>query len=180
MQINIERLQKINKENSRLLGITSIVLNNSLVVENVRIIMGDKGPFIAMPSRKADNSFVEIVYPTTQSLRMQIEKVVLDGFLYGKYEPGMLEKFCVTEVKVKKISNPETNLKAFASVLLNNEFVIHDIKIVEDIIDNKKTTRIYMPTWKEGEQWRNLAYAIDKELLEEILNKVFDEFKRCF
>lgn len=178
MKINIERLRKIENENNRLKGITSIILNDSLVVENIKIISGDKGYFIAMPTRKRnDGTFKEIAHPTVAKMNADITKAVLDAFNYGTYNQGKIEEFHVTDVKVGIINSPKGNLRAIASVLLNDEFVIHEIKIVEENIDDKKTNKIYMPMWNDGEVWKNLVYAIDKKLVEEIINKVYDEYK---
>lgn len=178
MKIIVEKLRKIESINNNVNGITNILLNDSLVVENIKIIEGENGYFVAMPSRqKTDGTFKDIVHPTTKDLAINITKTILDAFNYGSYNQGNLEEFHVTDVKIYLISNPETNIKGISSVVLNNEFVINDIKIIEEFVNGQKTYKIYMPTWKYKEELRNVAYAIDKKLVEEIINKVIDKYK---
>ena len=52
MQVTSVTVRKIEKEGSRMRGIASILLDDSFAVHDIRIIEGDNGLFIAMPSRK--------------------------------------------------------------------------------------------------------------------------------
>ncbi len=58
MKITSVSIRKINKENSRMKGIATVLLDDEFAVHDIRIIEGDKGLFIAMPSRK--NSYWRI------------------------------------------------------------------------------------------------------------------------
>ena len=51
MKITSVTVKKIDKENSRMKGIASVLLDDAFVVYDIRIIEGDNGLFIAMPSR---------------------------------------------------------------------------------------------------------------------------------
>ena len=50
MKITSVTVKKIDKENSRMKGIASVLLDDAFVVYDIRIIEGDNGLFIAMPS----------------------------------------------------------------------------------------------------------------------------------
>ena len=52
MKITSVKVHKFNKEGSRMKGIASVLLDDSFAVHDIRIIEGDNGLFIAMPSRK--------------------------------------------------------------------------------------------------------------------------------
>ena len=68
-------------EDERLKGFASIILNDEFAVCDLKIINGNKGLFVAMPSRRRrDGSFHDVAHPIVSTLREHIESVVL-GFL---------------------------------------------------------------------------------------------------
>ena len=81
MQVTSVSVRKIEKEGSRMRGIASIVLDDSFAVHDIRIIEGDNGLFIAMPSRKtATGGYRDIAHPITQEVRTMFEKEILDAY----------------------------------------------------------------------------------------------------
>ena len=81
MQVTSVSVRKIEKEGSRMRGIASIVLDDSFAVHDIRIIEGDNGLFIAMPSRKtATGGYRDIAHPISQEVRTMFEKAVLDAY----------------------------------------------------------------------------------------------------
>ena len=63
MQITDIRIRGIAKE-GRMKAVVSITIDNEFVVHDIKVIEGDKGMFIAMPSRKAaDGEFKDIAHP---------------------------------------------------------------------------------------------------------------------
>jgi len=68
-------------EDDRLKGFASIILNNEFAVCDLKIIRGNKGLFVAMPSRRRrDGSFHDVAHPIVPSLREHIEAVVLNEY----------------------------------------------------------------------------------------------------
>ena len=64
MKITNVVIKKVEKEDSRLKGMASVTVDNCIAIHNIRIIDGDKGLFIAMPSKKVeDGKFLDIVHP---------------------------------------------------------------------------------------------------------------------
>lgn len=64
-------------------AVVSITLDDEFVVHDIKIIEGDKGMFIAMPSRKAaDGEYRDIAHPINSETRERIQKIILDE--YGK------------------------------------------------------------------------------------------------
>ena len=62
-------------------AIASITLDDVFVVRDIRVIEGQKGLFVAMPSRKApDGQFRDIAHPITQQVRDMVESAVLSAY----------------------------------------------------------------------------------------------------
>lgn len=80
MNITEVRVKKMENE-GRMRAVASITFDNAFVVRGIRIIEGDKGLFIAMPSRKTrDGTFKDIAHPITSEAREEIEKAILDAY----------------------------------------------------------------------------------------------------
>ena len=63
MQITDVRVRKITKE-GKMKAVVSITLDDELVIHDIKVIEGDKGLFIAMPSKKAaDGEYRDIAHP---------------------------------------------------------------------------------------------------------------------
>ena len=62
-------------------AIVSITLDNEFVVHDIKVIEGEKGLFIAMPSRRAtDGEYRDIAHPINSSTRDMIQKVILEKY----------------------------------------------------------------------------------------------------
>lgn len=81
MQITDVRIRKVEKE-GKMKAVASITIDDEFVVHDIKIIDGEKGLFIAMPSRKAsDGEFRDIAHPISTETRMQLQDLIL-----GKYK----------------------------------------------------------------------------------------------
>ena len=86
MQITDVRVRRIEKE-GKMKAVVSITIDDEFVVHDIKVIEGEKGLFIAMPSRKAaDGEYRDIAHPINSGTRDQIQKMILD-----KYEAALLE-----------------------------------------------------------------------------------------
>ena len=80
MNITDVWVRKIEKE-GKLKAIVSITLDNEFVVHDIKVIEGDKGLFIAMPSKKTtDGEFRDIAHPINSSTREMIQSIILDRY----------------------------------------------------------------------------------------------------
>ena len=62
-------------------ALASIVLDDEFVVHDLRVVNGDKGLFVAMPSRKLPNGeFRDICHPINTDTRQRVQQAVLDQF----------------------------------------------------------------------------------------------------
>ena len=81
MKITSVNVRKIEKECSRMKGIASVLIDESFAVHDIRIIEGDNGLFIAMPSRKtATGGYRDIVHPINPETRKQFEDAILEEY----------------------------------------------------------------------------------------------------
>ena len=81
MKITSVNVRKIEKEGSRMKGIASVVLDDSFAVHDIRIIEGDNGLFIAMPSRKtATGGYRDIAHPINPEVRAMFEESILEAY----------------------------------------------------------------------------------------------------
>ena len=81
MKITSVNVLKINKEGSRMKGIASVLLDDSFAVHDIRIIDGDNGLFIAMPSRKtATGGYRDVAHPINPEVRAMFEEAILDAY----------------------------------------------------------------------------------------------------
>ncbi|SFX40067.1 stage V sporulation protein G [Thermoactinomyces sp. DSM 45891] len=80
MQITDVRLRKVNRE-GRMRAIASITIDSEFVVHDIRVIDGNNGMFVAMPSKRTpDGDFRDIAHPISPSSREKIEAAVLEVY----------------------------------------------------------------------------------------------------
>lgn len=78
----------------------------------------------------------------------------------------------ITDVRLRKV-NSENRMKAVASITLDNEFAIHDIKVIE----SQNGLFIAMPSKKTPNgEFRDIAHPINSETREKILNAILEEY----
>ncbi|NLJ87293.1 MAG: septation regulator SpoVG [Epulopiscium sp.] len=80
MEITDIRVRKINKD-GKMKAVVSVTFDNEFVVHDIKVIEGDKGRFIAMPSRKTmDGEFRDIAHPINSATRDKIQTAVLEKY----------------------------------------------------------------------------------------------------
>jgi stage V sporulation protein G len=87
MQITDVRV-KIVESDSRLRGVATITFDDAFVVHDIRIIEGENGLFVAMPSKKTPTgSFRDIAHPIHGDMRRLIEEAIVKEFEVAKELP---------------------------------------------------------------------------------------------
>ena len=93
MEITDVRVRKVAKE-GKMKAVVSITIDNEFVVHDIKIIEGEQGYFIAMPSRKSgDGEYRDIAHPINSVTRDKIQKIILE-----KYEIALAEEEDVLEI----------------------------------------------------------------------------------
>lgn len=91
MNITDVRVRKVAKE-GKMKAVVSITIDEEFVVHDIKVIEGEKGLFIAMPSRKAtDGEYRDIAHPINSETRERIQRLIL-----RKYDEVMAEE-AITE-----------------------------------------------------------------------------------
>lgn len=80
MQITDVRIRRVEKE-GKMKAVVSITIDEEFVVHDIKIIEGEKGLFIAMPSRKAAyGEYRDIAHPINSGTRERIQKLILEKY----------------------------------------------------------------------------------------------------
>ena len=81
MKITSVNVRKMEKEGSRMKGIASVLIDDCFAVHDIRIIEGDNGLFIAMPSRKtAVGGYRDIAHPINPEVRAMFEEAIFEAY----------------------------------------------------------------------------------------------------
>jgi stage V sporulation protein G len=92
MRITDVRVRKMTQD-SKMKAIVSITIDDEFVVHDIKVIEGEKGLFIAMPSKKAtDGEYRDIAHPINSETRDRIQRIILDSYEKALLEPGDEER----------------------------------------------------------------------------------------
>ena len=91
MQITDVRVRKVAKE-GKMRAVVSITIDDVFVVHDIKVIDGDKGLFIAMPSKKtAEGEYRDIAHPINSETRDSIQKIILEAYEKALTEDAVTE-----------------------------------------------------------------------------------------
>ena len=80
MNITDVRVRKVEKE-GKMKAVVSITIGHEFVIHDIKVIEGDRGLFIAMPSKRtADGEFRDIAHPINSETRENIQKIILESY----------------------------------------------------------------------------------------------------
>lgn len=89
MQITDVRIRKIATD-GKMKAIVSVTFDNEFVVHDIKVIEGQNGLFIAMPSRKTpDGEFKDIAHPINTDTREKIQNAILSAYEQAKNEESV-------------------------------------------------------------------------------------------
>ena len=78
MNITDVRVRPVEKADGKMKAVASITINGEFVVHDIKVIEGDKGYFVAMPSKKDGNGdYKDIAHPINTATRKTIQDAVL-------------------------------------------------------------------------------------------------------
>ena len=87
MQITDVRVRRVAKE-GKMKAVVSVTMDGEFVIHDIKVIEGEKGLFIAMPSRKAsDGEYRDIAHPINSGTRDSIQRVILEQYEKALKEP---------------------------------------------------------------------------------------------
>lgn len=83
IMINITdvKIRYVNTDNSKLKAIASIIIDDCIAIHDIKVLNGDNGIFIAMPSRKTpDGEFKDIAHPINTQARSALSKRIIEAY----------------------------------------------------------------------------------------------------
>ena len=81
MNISDIRIRLVTKDDSKLKAVASITIEDSFVVHDIKVIEGNEGCFVAMPSRRDENGvFRDIIHPITAEARIMLEDHIIEAY----------------------------------------------------------------------------------------------------
>lgn len=81
MEITNVRVRLVEKENSKMRGFASVTIDNQFVVHDIRILEGDNGLFLAMPSKQTGvGEYRDIAHPINQEARQMFTDAILKEY----------------------------------------------------------------------------------------------------
>ena len=84
MNITDVRMRIMNND-TKMRAVVSITLDDEFVIHDIKVIEGEKGLFIAMPSRKsADGEYRDIAHPIRSDIRVKLQSMILDEYEKAK------------------------------------------------------------------------------------------------
>lgn len=99
MEVTDVRLRRVQTE-GRMRAIASITLDDEFVIHDIRVIDGNTGLFVAMPSKRTpDGEFRDIAHPINSNTRIRIQEIVLEAF-HASAEENPEETLELEEVNV--------------------------------------------------------------------------------
>lgn len=88
MKISDVRVRIVKKDDSKLKAVASVTFDDCFVVHDIKVIEGNEGYFIAMPSRKTnDGEYKDIAHPIKTEMRESIISAILNAFEVEKAKP---------------------------------------------------------------------------------------------
>ena len=81
MKITDVRLRRTESEDSRMKALVSVTFDDAFVVHDIRVIEGNNGLFVEMPSKRTpDGEFRDIAHPINSSMRQQIQEMIMEVY----------------------------------------------------------------------------------------------------
>ncbi len=80
MTVTDVRIRRVDSD-GKMKAVVSITIDDEFAIHDIKVIQGDKGLFIAMPSRKAkDGEYRDIAHPINSTTRDNIQKIILERY----------------------------------------------------------------------------------------------------
>ena len=157
MKIEVRSLIKYKDVNSKIMASLNLVLNDAIIIRDVKLFKTENGLNVIMPAKKkSDGKRIIFAKPVNNQTKEQIKKCILAAYDGGKISTGNVEELNITDLKIKIIkSTNASRIKAIVSITFNNAITINDIRIIE----TENGLFVVMPTNRniEGDYYYDLV-----------------------
>lgn len=190
------RINEVNKEDSKTKAYATVVFGDSLVVRNIAIVerKDGNGVFVSMPSQKTsevdehnNNVYKDICNPITADFQQEFSGAILKAYEMKKagtldkewLEIGAPKDELAFKVRVTPYERDGSNIRGFASVYLEDSFVISNISIV----NGRNGEFVSMPAYKASNKakggesaYHDIVYPITKEFREQLYGEILNTY----
>lgn len=190
------RISEVNKEDSRAKAYATVVFGDSLVVRNIAIVerKDGNGVFVSMPSQKTgevdeynNNVYKDICNPITADFQHEFSGAILKAYEMKKagdldkdgLEIGNPRETLAFKVRVTPYEKDGSNIRGFASVYLDDSFVISSV----NIINGRNGEFVSMPAYKEqardkggDSEYHDIVFPITREFREQLYGEILNTY----
>ncbi len=163
-------------------AIANVVINNEFSVRGVRVVEGEKGAFVAMPSKKIGSDYTDVAFPVTKEAREAINNAVLKSYkqLMASPEKTIKNNLPTAEqskssvsVQLKPVEN-NAHIKAAGQVTIDGCIVVRDVKV---LATEGKPPFVSMPSYQtQAGDYSQYAMPITKDMHEKLDKAVLGSF----
>lgn len=177
-------------DGSKTKALANIVINGEIAVNNVKVMEGEKGLNIVMPSKKVGNGYEDVAHTITKEAHAALKEAVMSSYdkLIASGEKNLKNdlsldktKPVVSDIKVALQPVNHATVKASGQVKIDDCFVINDVKVMQPK-DPEKPLFVSMPSYpnqKGGytEYALPITTAMHDKLNEEIAVKAYNKLE---
>lgn len=166
-------------------ALASVVINGELAVRGIKVMEGENGTFVAMPSKKVGGEFTDIAFPVTAEAREALNNAVLDSYnkllaspdktLRNELPPAERSSSSI-KVKLKPVENENySSIKAVGRITVDSCFVVNDVKVMTNSEDK---AFVSMPSYQTNSgEYSQYSFPITKEMREKVDKAVMGEYQ---
>lgn len=187
------RVTRVDIENSNIVGLGTVTINDQVYLNSVRILSGEDGLFVALPSYKTSKAdkdtgiaeYKEFYHAITAEARETFNDVVMEAYHADDGRATKTMEDVTEDVNFdvgygfRVFTNPEDKVAGIGSVVLSDSFVLNCIKV----IDGKNGRFASFPSYKTNQvdEKGNTVYQnyfnMKKENFEDLNKTVISSFE---
>jgi DNA-binding cell septation regulator SpoVG len=167
----------IESENAgKLKANATVTVNDTMIVRNIKVVEGEDGLIVNMPSRKVGEEWRDVVAPASKEAYAQIKQAVLEAYAAAVelaekgIEPPLPElNPADIEVEVWKMRDNRGDNKTIANCVVKvaDTFIINDVKIQEG---GELGLKVQMPGEWGDEKWHETVKVFDNVVRDTVLD----------
>lgn len=162
-------------------ALANVVINGELAVRGVKVMEGEKGAFVAMPSKKMGADYADVAFPITKEAREALNNAVMKSYEQLKASPEKTIKndvptadHATSSVSVSLKAVDKNNLKAAGQITLDGCFVVRDVKV---LTGSENKPFVSMPSYQtQTGDYAQYALPITKEFHEKLEKAVIGNY----
>ena len=175
-------------EGSNSKAVATVTVNDEFALKGIKVIEGEKGLFVAMPSRKVGEEYADVCFTITAQARAQLHNAVLERYEnmkengLNKYqaEKKPISEQCVSNISVSLHNVNSENTKAAGQIVIDDCIVISGVKIKHGInADGIEKNFVSMPQYKtQTGEYNQYAHPITKDCYEKVNSAVLGAYEK--